>query len=214
MRESRRGDPAFCWWRHWMASLKQCWSVVLIRESLHADPHSYHPGPDPGFWISPSQNLYHLGTVGMHKRAGSADSKLQDLCDTGQQQDNQKEFRWRSDIVSQKPETSNQTNDSLQWTFASEDVWTEGYTVGHTVTYYSFHDEMFSMLGYCWWWWLCVCVHVFYFGGEVARMKSAFLWFVLFVYFFIWDELARAKWRYETTGRSAGLVCMTWNTKN
>jgi hypothetical protein len=29
---------------------------------------------------------------------------------------------------------------------ASEDVWTEGYTVGHTVTYYSFHDEMFAMV--------------------------------------------------------------------
>jgi hypothetical protein len=46
--------------------------------------------------------------------------------------------------------------------------------VGHTVTYYSFQDEIFPMLGYCWWWWLCVCVHVFYFGGEVARMKSGY----------------------------------------
>ena len=52
-------------------------------------------------------------------------------------------------MTAQKPEISNQTNDSLQRTFASEDVWTEGYTVGHTVTYYSFHDEMFSMLCFC-----------------------------------------------------------------
>ena len=30
----------------------------------------------------------------------------------------------------QKPEISNQTNDSLQRTLASKDVWTKGYTVG------------------------------------------------------------------------------------
>ena len=30
-------------------------------------------------------------------------------------------------------------------TLASGDVWIEGYTVGHTVTHYSFHDEMFSL---------------------------------------------------------------------
>jgi hypothetical protein len=29
---------------------------------------------------------------------------------------------------------------------SSEDVWTEGNTVGHTVTHYSLHGEMFSML--------------------------------------------------------------------
>jgi hypothetical protein len=34
----------------------------------------------------------------------------------------------------------------MQWTFASADVWTEGHNVGHTVTHYSFHDEVFSML--------------------------------------------------------------------
>jgi hypothetical protein len=34
-------------------------------------------------------------------------------------------------MVSQKPETLNKTNDSLQWTFASEDVQTKGYTVVH-----------------------------------------------------------------------------------
>ena len=56
-------------------------------------------------------------------------------------------------MVSQKPEISNQTNDSdsMQRIFASEDVWTEEHTVGHTVTLYNFHDEMFSMLCFvCW----------------------------------------------------------------
>ena len=32
----------------------------------------------------------------------------------------------------------------LQGTFASKEVWTKGYTVGHTVTRYSFHSEIFS----------------------------------------------------------------------
>ena len=61
-------------------------------------------------------------------------------------------------MVSQKLKILNQTNDSLQGTIASEDVQTEGYTVGHTVTYYSFHDEMFSMLCF----WFCLC---FIWGG-------------------------------------------------
>lgn len=51
-------------------------------------------------------------------------------------------------MVSQKP-------DSLQWTFPSEDVWTEGYTVA----YYSFHYEIFSV--FCFVYWLCV-----YSGGR------------------------------------------------
>jgi hypothetical protein len=69
-------------------------------------------------------------------------------------------------MVSQKPEISNQTNDSdsMQRIFASEDVWTEGYTVGHTVTYYSFHNEMFSML-----WVLFVCFLCWGGGCKVER---------------------------------------------
>jgi hypothetical protein len=62
--------------------------------------------------------------------------------------------------VSQKLEISNRNNDSLQRTLASEDVWIKGYSVGHTVAYYSFHTEMFSLLFFspvC----VCVCVCVF-----------------------------------------------------
>jgi hypothetical protein len=36
--------------------------------------------------------------------------------------------------VPQKPEPSSQANDSLQWTCASQDVWTKGCAVGHTDT--------------------------------------------------------------------------------
>jgi hypothetical protein len=53
--------------------------------------------------------------VGKHGKANPADAKLQDLHDTGQQQDNQR--RPPEDpisMVSQKPEISNQTSDSLQ----------------------------------------------------------------------------------------------------
>ena len=37
-------------------------------------------------------------------------------------------------MVEHKPEASNQTNDSLQWTLTSQDVWTKGSTVWLTVT--------------------------------------------------------------------------------
>jgi hypothetical protein len=45
-------------------------------------------------------------------------------------------------MVSQNPETLNQTNDLLQGTFSRADVWSEGYTVTH----YGFSYERFSML--------------------------------------------------------------------
>lgn len=44
--------------------------------------------------------------------------------------------------------------------------------MGHTVIYYSFHDEMYSMFcGCCCC--LCVCVHIL-FGEEVAGVKSRY----------------------------------------
>ena len=76
---------------------------------------------------------------------------------------------WRSPggdpvlMVSQKPETSHQTSDSLQWTFASEDVWTEGSTVGHT-TASTVSCFLCFVLFY-----FCVRGYVSYLGrGEVA----------------------------------------------
>jgi hypothetical protein len=55
-------------------------------------------------------------------------------------------------IEQHKPEATYQINKSLQWTFASKEVWTKGYTVGHTVTHYSFHSEtifLFLFWGGC-----------------------------------------------------------------
>lgn len=46
-------------------------------------------------------------------------------------------------MLSQKPEISNQTDDSSQWPFATEDVWTEGCPVGHTVTH---SDGFYALL--------------------------------------------------------------------
>lgn len=69
-------------------------------------------------------------------------------------------------MVSQKPEISNQTNDSLQRTFASEVVWMEGYIVGRAVTHYGSHDEMFSVLFVS-----CCCLYVFFTGGRLQGQR-------------------------------------------
>lgn len=50
--------------------------------------------PEPGQWISPVQHLPHIWTAGIRKGIGPADLKLQDLPDTGQQQDSQEKFHW------------------------------------------------------------------------------------------------------------------------
>lgn len=72
-------------------------------------------------------------------------------------------------MVSQKPEISNQTTDSFQWMFANKDVWTEWYTVWHAVTYYSFHDKVFSML-FC----LIICVNfLFVLWGRLHIFQRA-----------------------------------------
>lgn len=42
-----------------------------------------------------------------------------------------------------------------KWTFASKEVWTKGYTVGHTRTHYSFHNGILFLV-----------------GGEVARAEG------------------------------------------
>jgi hypothetical protein len=34
----------------------------------------------------------------------------------------------------------------LQWTFASKEVWTKGYT-GDTLTHYHFHNKLFFSVG-------------------------------------------------------------------
>lgn len=79
----------------------------------------------------------HMALMGYRQGESTspAESKLQDLQNTGQQQ-----VTWRSPIgdtivmVWQKPEASSQTNGILQWTFASEDIWTGKYSVGRTGT--------------------------------------------------------------------------------
>jgi hypothetical protein len=58
-------------------------------------------------------------------------------------------------------------------TLASGDVWIEGYTVGHTVTHYSFHDEMFSLLYFCFCLYACAfLVLVERLQGQRADMKG------------------------------------------
>lgn len=68
-------------------------------------------------------------------------------------------------MVSQKPETSNQSAMNI----CSEDVWTEGHAVGHAVAHCSFHGEMFPMLCFvyfCLFMWFLFC-------GEMAVWRVA-----------------------------------------
>jgi hypothetical protein len=120
------------------------------------------PGPRFGLWVGPPQNLYHLWMVEMCERAGPAVPKLRDLHDTGQQQDNPEEFLWgsNSDDVVEAKDLKPAGDNSLQWTFASENVWIERYTMGPTVTHYSSHGKTFSMFCFCSF--VCVC---FILGG-------------------------------------------------
>ena len=55
------------------------------------DQLSYHPGQGAELGLAPPKILYNLQMVEMCVRARPAHPKLQDLHDTGQQQDNQEE---------------------------------------------------------------------------------------------------------------------------
>jgi hypothetical protein len=67
-------------------------------------------------------------------------------------------------LIQQKPETSNQTSDSLQWTFASKAVWTKGW---QCVT----HCDIPQL---SWWDILIFCFVLFSFGGDIARTEGRY----------------------------------------
>ena len=52
-----------------------------------------------------------------------------------------------------------------------QDVWTKGYAVGHTVTHYSVHDEVSSMLFL---FFVCRCAPGGGGGGDVPRAKGGY----------------------------------------
>lgn len=64
--------------------------VVWLRKSRQADQLSYQ-SQIQGSELAPLQSQYHLQMSGTCEKAGPAVPKLQDLCDMGQQQDNQEE---------------------------------------------------------------------------------------------------------------------------
>jgi hypothetical protein len=49
-------------------------------------------------------------------------------------------------IEYQEPGASEHTNDSLQCTFPSKEVWTKGHTVGHILTHNSLQNGIFFFL--------------------------------------------------------------------
>ena len=98
-------------WPSWNSSGELA-LVAQIRESWWLDQLSYQPGPDPGLWIGPSQNLYHLRMVGRQKE--QAVPKLPDFHDRRQPQDNWEESWWESNVdgvTIKEPKTLNQTHD-------------------------------------------------------------------------------------------------------
>ena len=68
-------------------------------------------------------------------------------------------------MVSQKPEILNLTNDSSQWIFAREDMWTRVCTVRHTVTHCSFHNQMFSYV-------FVFCLWLLFCGGRLQEQRA------------------------------------------
>lgn len=85
-------------------------------------------------------------------------------------------------VVYQKPEASNHINNSLPWTLAREVVWSNVYTVWHTVVHHSSCGEIFfSFLQF---------LPLFSFIGEVAKAEG----------------------RYSGMERWVGLGDMLWNS--
>ena len=124
------------------------------------DQLNYHPGPDPGFWNGPPP-IYIIC-----KRLGHVKGLvlLFQICRIFIAQGNNRITRRNFQCGSNTDDIMEAKDLELdQWLIvmnvcSSEEVCSEGHTVGHTVTYYSFHDEMFSMLCF----WFCLC---FIWGG-------------------------------------------------
>lgn len=95
-------------------------------------------------WSSPTSNPSHLWFFGEHSGECPADSKWQDLYNTGQQ-DMQNESQLGSNVNGVA-----ETRDNAQAAPRSKAVWTKGYIVWLTVSYYSFSFP-FSLLSlsYC-----------------------------------------------------------------
>lgn len=94
-------ESALRWWGQGRAS----WPA--------AQPCNY-PGPEGGLWVGPPQ-IPHLWSVGASKGNGPADPKMQNLHNTGQQQESQEKSQIGSSTnsVAETREASNQTNDSV-----------------------------------------------------------------------------------------------------
>jgi len=158
--------------------------VAWIQESWQTDQLSYYSGSD---LVGPLQHPPHLWTAGPHDGA----SLQTQSCNTGQHQDIGEEFWWGSIIDSiADVRASNQTNGSLQWTFANEDAWTKGYTVGYTVTRMdTLRHTTASTVRFC-----CCCCCLF-----VCLL-------VLF-----WG--LQCQGGYKGTRRWVGFGCMIWNSQ-
>ena len=64
--------------------------VVPVTRS---DQLSYHPGTRPGLWVGTPQPLSHLRPAGARDGTSPVELRLQDLHDSGQQQDTLEKIR-------------------------------------------------------------------------------------------------------------------------
>lgn len=58
----------------------------VVMKNWKAGQLSYHLSQDPGLWVGSPQHLPHLWATEMYEGAGPEDPRLQDLHDTGKQQ--------------------------------------------------------------------------------------------------------------------------------
>jgi len=106
-RESSRIDPTpYLLWHGWasLGSTGYLAQVVWMWESWRSDQYSYQPGSAPGLWIGQPQYLPDLWTAGA-QGAGPTDSTQSNNGISKRNTDEEQVL-----IVSQKPETSIQTN--------------------------------------------------------------------------------------------------------
>lgn len=113
--------------------------MLWAQESWQGDWLSCHLGPHQCIWDYTSQQWPHAWTARAYERASFADQKLQELHDTGQPQNIQEQSWWGSNIDGVAAARGlHRTDDSMQWIFATKDMCTKGYAMGHRVTH-SFH---------------------------------------------------------------------------
>lgn len=140
------------------------WELALVTctwESWQANQLTYHPVLDPRLWTGSPQYVPQLWDAGSHKWTSPAERKLQDLNDSGPQQDIRKESQ-RGTSTDDVVEARGLKGD--QWLTAvnivTKAVWTKGFTIGNTMKHHSFHSKVFCSCCF----FVCFLLFIFFSG--------------------------------------------------